>query len=171
MMHIQIVGYALSVNPKIQALVDVLIDDWLRVNGLNYCRDGTLGSAQLTWQHNARRHYRSSIVIEDADLRELVLQEINVAFGAHIASLREEQRMLPPRPPKPRPAPSDGKPKNPPPAPRAEAAPSPVQGTAPKPVKPAPAPLKPSTTNARRVMQAQTLPHRTALRPPVTKAM
>jgi hypothetical protein len=161
MMHIQIVGYALSVNPRIQAFVDVLIDDWLRVNGLNYCRDGTLSSAQLTWQHNARRHYRSSIVIEDADLRELVLQEIKVALDAHIASLREKQRMLPPRPPKPRPASSDGKPKNLTPAPRAEAAPSPVQGTAPKPVKLAPAPPKPSTTNSLRVVRHEPLPHRT----------
>jgi hypothetical protein len=169
--HIKIVGYALSVNPKIQAFVDVLIDDWLRVNGLNYCRDGTLGSAQLTWQHNARRHYRPSIVIEDADLRELVLQEIKVALEAHIASLRGDQRLLPPRPPKPRPAPSDRKPKNPPSAPCAEAAPSTVQWTAPKPARPAPTPPKPSTTNAQRVTQAQTLPHRTALRPPVAKAM
>jgi hypothetical protein len=130
-------------------------------------RHRTLGSAQLTWQQNARPHYRCSIVVEDANLRELVLQEIKVALDAHIVSPREGQRMLPPRPPEPRPAPSDGKVKNPPPAPRDEAAPSPVQGTAPKPVKPAPAPPKPSTTNALRVVRAEPLPHHTALRPPV----
>jgi hypothetical protein len=106
-------------------------------------------------------------VIEDEDLRELVLQEIKVALAAHIASLREEQRMLPPRPPKLHPAPSEGKPKNPPPAPRAEGAPSPVKGTAPKPVKRAPAPPQPSTTNALRVVRDEGLSHRRALRPPV----
>jgi hypothetical protein len=45
-MHFQIVAYALSVNLKIQAFVDVLVDDWLWVNGLNYCRDRTFGPAK-----------------------------------------------------------------------------------------------------------------------------
>jgi hypothetical protein len=82
----------------VQAFVDVEIDGWLRFNGLNFIRDGTLRSAQLTpWRRDGQRRFFDAVQILDAEPRALLMDEILVAIDAHIGTLPPEQRMKPPR--------------------------------------------------------------------------
>jgi len=102
-MEIRVVQYVASVSPIVQAFVDVEIDGWLRFNGLNLLRDGTLRPAQLTPWRNGRRLFRDAVQILDTDLAELVAADILAAIRAHVALLPAERRSLPPvlhRPPK-----------------------------------------------------------------------
>ena len=47
-MNVQVVSYTTSSSSLVQAFVDVEIDGWLRLNGLNLLRNGALAPAQLT---------------------------------------------------------------------------------------------------------------------------
>jgi hypothetical protein len=100
-MQIKIERYTLSTSPMVQAFVDIQWDGWLQIIGLNYCRDNTLRSAQLTAWRDGRRLFWNAIEIPDPDLRELVTQEILAAIRAHVATLPPEERVKPPRPPRP----------------------------------------------------------------------
>lgn len=93
-MQIRVLRYVPSTSPLVQAFVDVLVDDWLQFNGLNLNRNGTLRSAQLTWRDEKRR-FRDAVEIPDADLRQLVIEEILAAIQAHIQTLPPEQRVKP----------------------------------------------------------------------------
>jgi hypothetical protein len=99
-MNIRIVRYAPSISPLVQAFVDVEIDAWLRFNGLNFLRDGTLRPAQLTPWRDGKRLFYDAVQILDADLSKLVAADILIAIRAHMALLPPEQRLLPPAPPK-----------------------------------------------------------------------
>jgi hypothetical protein len=99
-MQIKIERYTLSGSPLVRAFVDVLVDDWVRIVGLNYNRDGTLRSAQLTAWRDGRRLFWNAIEIPDPDLRELVTEEILAAIRAHVATLPPDERVKPPRPPR-----------------------------------------------------------------------
>jgi hypothetical protein len=162
-MRIEIVGYVPSTSRDVQAYFNILIDSWVRVNGLHLRRDGSIRSGQLTWLRGGRRHFLSAVEIADADLRELVVEEIKSSVAAYAAALPEEARMLPPAPPRPRSAPVNCAQKNPPQEPRVEAAPQPV-GPAPAPPKP------PVARRAPRPIPAQILPFRSPVRPPVIRA-
>jgi hypothetical protein len=96
-MTIQVARYAASASPVVQAFVDIEVDHWLRFAGLHYRRDGTLRSAQLTpLGRDGRRQFFNAVEIIDADLRELLTQEILAAIRAHIETLPLEQRVKPP---------------------------------------------------------------------------
>jgi hypothetical protein len=105
-MQIRIVRYVPSTSPLIQAFVDIELDGWLRFNGLNYHRDGTLRSAQLTpWRHG-KRLYFDAVEILDADLGTLLTTDILAAINAHVQALPPEarvRRVKPPEPKKPEP--------------------------------------------------------------------
>jgi hypothetical protein len=103
-MNIRVVNYTPSGSPLVQAFVDVEIDNWIRFNGLNFHRDGTLRSAQLTpsRQGNPGNHrvYRDAVKILDEDLAKVIAAEIVAAIQAHIVLLPEEGRLRPPVPSK-----------------------------------------------------------------------
>jgi hypothetical protein len=101
-MHIKVVNYTLSSSPAVAAFVDVEIDDWLRVNGLNFTRNGTVRPAQLTWKRAGKGMFRDTVQVPDADLAKLLAGDILAAVEAHIAFLPEEQRLRLPIPLKPR---------------------------------------------------------------------
>ena len=98
-MNIKIVNYAPATSPTVQAFVDVTIDGWLRLNGLNYDRNGGLRSAQLTFTRNGKRNFVSAVAIIDSDLRELLKEDILGAINKYVANLPPEQRTRPPKPP------------------------------------------------------------------------
>jgi hypothetical protein len=101
-MHIEVVSYVASVSPLVQAFVDIEVDGWLRFNGVNFLRDGTLKPAQLTPWRNGKRMFRDAVEIPDADLRELLTEEILAAIHAHIETLPPERRMKPVHIPEPK---------------------------------------------------------------------
>jgi hypothetical protein len=109
-MQIQVVRYTPSTSRLTQAFVDVVLDGWLRLNGLNFDRDGRLRSAQLTpWRRNGPRLFFDAVEVTDPDLHESVAAAILAAIHQHLETLPLEQRVLPPRPPE-TPAPANGKP-------------------------------------------------------------
>ena len=83
-MNIRIVWYVPSISPLVQAFVDVEIDGWLRFNGLNFLRDGTLRAAQLTPPRDGKGLFRGAVQILDADLSKLLAADIVAAIRAHI---------------------------------------------------------------------------------------
>lgn len=97
-MHIKIVNYALSASPMVQAFVDIVVDNWLRINGVNLLRDGGLMPPQLSYNRSGKRNWLSAVVVIDDDLRELLSGDILAAITTYVASLPPEQRMRPPRP-------------------------------------------------------------------------
>jgi hypothetical protein len=102
-MKIRIVHYVPSVSPLVEAFVDIEVDSWVRYNGLNLLRDGTLRPAQLTPFRNGQRLFRDAVQILDTDLAQLVAADILAAIRTHVALLPAERRSLPPllnRPPK-----------------------------------------------------------------------
>jgi hypothetical protein len=117
-MQIQVVRYTPSSSPLVQAFVDVVVNGWLRVNGLNFDRDGRLRPPQLTpCRRSGPRLFFDAIEVTDPDLRESVAAAILAAIHQHLETLPPEQRVLPPRPPEPRKtdqrpqvAPANGKP-------------------------------------------------------------
>jgi hypothetical protein len=166
-MPFSISGYAASENKDIQAFFNVTADGWLKIYGLALLRDGGITVAQLTWTRGRQKFYRPAIKILDDDLRELVTREIRAALNAHIATLPEGERELPPAPPKPRKqaaATPNVEPPNPPP-PRSEAAPPPVKQAA---VERPAAPPKPAARSVPRVTRTL-LPFRSALLPALRK--
>jgi hypothetical protein len=85
----------------VQAFVDVEIDGWLRLNGLNYHRDGSLKAAQLIqWRRGGEHRYRDALQILNADLAKRLATDILAAIQTHVALLPPEQRMRPPLAPK-----------------------------------------------------------------------
>ena len=98
-MKISVLQYTTSGSPIVQAFVDIELDSWLRFNGLNLFRDGSLDSAQLTRIFPNGRSYRPAVEILDADLRELLAADILAAIRAYIATLPPDERTRPPRPP------------------------------------------------------------------------
>jgi hypothetical protein len=100
-MNIKIVNYVTTVSRLVQAFVDVTVDDWLRFNGLNFHRDGTLHPAQLTGWCGKKRLYRDAVQVLDADLSKLLAVDILAAINAYIALLPVERRLRPPMTPKP----------------------------------------------------------------------
>jgi hypothetical protein len=98
-MDIKVVNYWPSASPMVMAFVDVVVDGWLRFNGLNLDRDGGLRSAQLTAHRDHKRTYLSAVVILDQDLKELLTGEILAAITTYVASLPPDERMRPPRVP------------------------------------------------------------------------
>jgi hypothetical protein len=98
---IRIVNYTASASPLVQAFVNVEIDGWLRLNGLNLYRDGTLRAAQLTPIRQGKRLYIDAIQVLDADLSKRLAADILAAIHAHIALLPVERRLRPPIAPKP----------------------------------------------------------------------
>jgi hypothetical protein len=97
-MNIRIVNYTTSASPLVQAFVSVEIDGWLRLNGLNYLRDGMLKPAQLTYHRDHHRHYLDAVQVLDTDLAQSLAAEIAQAIQAHIALLPEAQRLKTPAP-------------------------------------------------------------------------
>ena len=100
-MDIKIASYMPSTSPLAMAFVDIVVDGWLRINGLNFLRDGSLKSPQLRYDRNGQRNWLSAVVVIDDDLRELLAGDILAAINKYAASLPPEQRMRPPRPPRP----------------------------------------------------------------------
>jgi hypothetical protein len=47
-MHVEIVSYTTTISRSTQAYVSIVIDGYIRINGLHYRRNGTLDAAQLT---------------------------------------------------------------------------------------------------------------------------
>jgi hypothetical protein len=94
--EIRVVQYFASVSPTVEAFVDVEIDGWLRFNGLNLLREGTLRSAQLTPWRNGRRMFRDAVQVVDADLDKLLSADILAAIQAYAALLPGERRRRPP---------------------------------------------------------------------------
>jgi hypothetical protein len=101
-MKIEVVYYRASYSPLVQAFVNIEVDGWLRFVGLNLLRDGRLWSAQLTTftGTGTKRIYRDAVQILDPDLRELLTADILDAIQTYIATLPEEERIKPPRPPR-----------------------------------------------------------------------
>jgi hypothetical protein len=193
---IRIADYSLSCSPEVQAFFAIVYDGVFRFDGLALLRNGEIESARLTWNRYRQRFYRDAITILDTDLRAVLVAEIREALDAYIAKLPPGERSRPPvvqKPPKPKqPAvPVNGKLKtsgqrkdklqaNLPEVqpPRVEAAPAPPAANGnPKhptavephpPKRPVAAP-KPTTTPAPRAVPVETLPHRSAIRPPVSR--
>jgi hypothetical protein len=79
--------------------VNVEIDGWLRLNGLNLLRDGTLKPAQLSpWQpgNSHKRLYWDAVQILDGVLAKRLAADILRAIRAHVAGLPEKRRQRPP---------------------------------------------------------------------------
>jgi hypothetical protein len=99
-MKIQVICYTASYSHFVQAFVNVEIDGWLRFNGLNLLRDGTLKSAQLTHYVGNQRVYHDAVEIPDDDLRALLAADILAAIRQHIETLPPEARIRLPRLPR-----------------------------------------------------------------------
>ncbi|MGA7239442.1 MAG: hypothetical protein WBY44_27420 [Bryobacteraceae bacterium] len=98
-MHIKVVGYAPSTSVLVMAFADIVFDGWLRINGVNFLRDGSLKSPQLRYDRNGQRNWLSALAVPDPDLRELLAGDILAAINKYVATLPPEERMRPPRPP------------------------------------------------------------------------
>jgi hypothetical protein len=120
-MKVRVVHFVASTSFLVEAFVDVEVDGWIRFNGLNLLRDGTLGPAQLSAWRDGQRLFRDAVQILDADLSRLVGDEILAAIRAHVALLPADRRSLPPKTVSPKPA------VPPQPAPRAPAKPASVK--------------------------------------------
>lgn len=99
-MKIRVVHYRPSASPTVQAFFDVELGGWLRINGLNLHRDGSLRPAQLSWMRDGQREYRDAVLILDTDLAQQLTADILATIHAHVALLPPEHRMRPPAPPK-----------------------------------------------------------------------
>jgi hypothetical protein len=82
--------------------VDIEIDGWLRLNGLNLLRDGAMRSSQLTPLINGKRCFIDAVEVVDPDLRASLTAAIKAAITEYAETLPLEQRVKPPRPPEPR---------------------------------------------------------------------
>lgn len=136
-MQITILKYQLSRRTKVQAFVDILIDDWLCIRGIHFQRDHTLNSPLLTPLYRGERLFIPAVEILDAGRGAAIHTAILAAIDAHLATLPEDKRVLPvmePKPPKPKPAPPPQTAKQQPPAAKA---PKPTEAK--PPAKPAPA--------------------------------
>lgn len=107
---IEILRYSLSPRYDVQAYVNLLIDGWVRINGLRYMRNQTIATGQLTPMKNGKILFVPAIEIPDPERRAAIEGVICAAILAHLETLPPEQRIIPPVPPKPK------KPKAPPPA-------------------------------------------------------
>ena len=143
-MQIKILNYSASVRDDVQAFVDLELNGWLRLNGIHLQRDGTLKSAQLTPMRNGRRVFLPAVEVLDAELRELLTEDILAAIHAHVESLPPERRMRPPRPIAPREQPFKVK----------RATEKPAAAPHAPPASPVPAPQKPTLEKPK----AKTLP-------------
>jgi hypothetical protein len=104
-MEVKVVGYFTSVSPLVRAFVDVELDGWLRFNGINFLRDGTLKPAQLTPVRDGRRMFRDTVQVLDADLAALLADDILTAIARHLETIPPEKHSKPPRIPEPKPVP------------------------------------------------------------------
>jgi hypothetical protein len=95
-MQIKIVSYTASASRTVQAFVDAEIDGWIRVNGLNWMRDGTIRSAQLTPWGNGKRLFRDAVQILNDDLSKLLAADILMAISQHVAMLPPQERIKAP---------------------------------------------------------------------------
>jgi hypothetical protein len=95
-MQIKIVNYVATMNPTVQAFVDIEIDGWLRCKGLNLQRDGSLRSAQLTPWRNGKRVFRDAVEVLDADLNELLATDILTAISRHAEKLPPQEHIKAP---------------------------------------------------------------------------
>jgi hypothetical protein len=99
---VRVVRYSASDRALVQGFVDVEVDGWLRLNGVNLLRDGSIRPGQLTPLIAGRRCHIDSIQIIDDHLRKSLTASILAAIRAHLETLPPEQRVKPPRPPESR---------------------------------------------------------------------
>jgi hypothetical protein len=95
---VHVIRFITSERPQVQAFIDVEIDGWLRLNGLNLLRDGSIKPGQLTPLIAGRRCHIDSVQVIDGDLRESLTAAILAAIRAHLEKLKPEERMKPPQP-------------------------------------------------------------------------
>ena len=97
-MTIRILKYSLTGSPLVTAFIDVILDERIVINGLNFNRDGTLSAPQLKFWLNGSKQYCSAVVIPDAELAErLTAERLAVIISAYVDALPPDQRALPPR--------------------------------------------------------------------------
>ena len=99
-MNVRIIHYTASTSPLVEAFIDIELYGWLRFNGLNLLRDGTLRSSQLTPWRSGKRWFRNAIEILASDRAKLLAAEILSAIQAYRATLPATERWRPPAPPK-----------------------------------------------------------------------
>jgi hypothetical protein len=99
---VRVLRYQASERILVQGFADVEVDGWLRLNGMNLMRDGSLKPGQLTPLIGHRRCYIDSIQVIDGSVRKQWETTILAAIREHLETLPPDQRMKPPRPPEPR---------------------------------------------------------------------
>jgi hypothetical protein len=100
-LSVHVIRFITSERPQVQAFIDVVINGWLRLNGLHLMRDGSLRAAQLTPLIRGKRAHIDSIQVIDRDLRESLTAAILAAIREHLETLPPDQRVKPPRPREP----------------------------------------------------------------------
>jgi hypothetical protein len=99
---VRVIRYQASNRILVQGFADVEVDGWLRLNGINLMRDGSLKPGQLTPLIGHRRCYIDSIQVIDGSVRKQWETTILAAVREHLETLPPDQRVKPPQPPEPR---------------------------------------------------------------------
>jgi hypothetical protein len=73
---VRVIRYQASERVLVQEFADVLIDGWLRLNGVNLMRDGSVRPGQLTPLIAGRRCRIDSIQVIDENLRKVLSDAI-----------------------------------------------------------------------------------------------
>jgi hypothetical protein len=94
-MPIEILHYAAQDGERMQAFFSLKFDGWLVVEGLGLTRTGEIVAPLLRWTRGRKRYYRAAIRVEGDDLRTLLIGEIRAALDKHLATLPENERVVP----------------------------------------------------------------------------